>query len=49
MRLPSWKPFRSRKPGYVKNVLAFDVFYQNFLKGQRPADVLTPSEQSMRY
>lgn len=41
-------PFAETR-GYVKNVLAFDVFYQNFLKGQRPADVLTPSEQSMRY
>ncbi len=41
-------PFAETR-GYVKNVLAFDIFYQNFLKGQTPADVLTPSEKSMRY
>lgn len=39
-------PF-SETRGYVKNVLAYDLFYKNFL--HQKANVLTNSEWLMRY
>lgn len=41
-------PFAETR-GYVKNVLSFDIFYQNFLENSKKINVLTKSEWDSRY